>query len=215
MTDLHSAQQNSKSSERGGTQAASRTRYMAVTGVLTAIALVLQAIEFPLPMLMPPFIKFDLSDLPPLIGAFAMGPLCGVIIELLKNLLHGLMMSQSVGVGELCNFLLGAVFVGVSGAIYRRHRSKRTALIASLAGAAAMALLSLPINYFIVYPFYYQFMPEEAILQAYQLILPSVKSILQSLVIFNLPFTFAKGMVDVLITFLIYKRISPLLKGHA
>nr|WP_130837472.1 ECF transporter S component [Lachnoclostridium sp. Marseille-P6806] len=188
---------------------------MAVTGVLTAIALVLQAIEFPLPMLMPPFIKFDLSDLPALIGAFAMGPLCGVIIELLKNLLHGLMMSQSVGVGELCNFLLGAVFVGVSGAIYRRHRSKKTALIASLAGAASMAVLSLPINYFIVYPFYYQFMPEEAILQAYQLILPSVKSILQSLVIFNLPFTFAKGMVDVLITFLIYKRISPLLKGHA
>ncbi|WP_207302836.1 ECF transporter S component [Lachnoclostridium sp. Marseille-P6806] len=214
MTDIHSTQ-GSNPSGRGGTQAAGRTRYMAVTGVLTAIALVLQAIEFPLPMLMPPFIKFDLSDLPALIGAFAMGPLCGVIIELLKNLLHGLMMSQSVGVGELCNFLLGAVFVGVSGAIYRRHRSKKTALIASLAGAASMAVLSLPINYFIVYPFYYQFMPEEAILQAYQLILPSVKSILQSLVIFNLPFTFAKGMVDVLITFLIYKRISPLLKGHA
>lgn len=196
------------------THAAGSVRYMAVTGVLSAIAFVLQVFEIPLPMLMPSFIKFDLSDLPALIGAFAMGPVCGMMVELLKNVLHGLMMSQSVGVGELCNFLLGAIFVGVAGFMYSRKRTKKGALVASITGAFAMAVCSLPVNYLIVYPFYYQFMPEEVILQAYQTILPSMQSIFQSLVIFNLPFTFAKGMLDVLVTFLIYKRISPLLKGH-
>ena len=76
-----------------------------------------------------------------------------------------------------------------------------------------MALFSLPSNLYVVYPVYYNFMPKETILAAYQTILPSVKSIFQSLLIFNLPFTFAKGMVDVLITFLIYKQLSPLLHG--
>lgn len=74
-----------------------------------------------------------------------------------------------------------------------------------------MALFSFPCNLFLVYPIYYNFMPKETILAAYQLILPSVTSIEQSLLIFNVPFTFIKGMIDVVITFLIYKKISPLL----
>ncbi len=189
-----------------------RVRAIAVTGILAAIAYVLQLIEVPIPFLMPAFIKFDFSDLPALIGAFALGPVNGILIELIKNLLHT-MQSGSFGVGELSNFILGAVFVGVAGVIYRMKKTKHMALIASISGAAAMALVSLPSNYFVVYPVYYQFMPEETILAAYQAILPSVESIFQSLLIFNLPFTFIKGMIDVVITFMIYKHISPILKG--
>ena len=121
--------------------------------------------------------------------------------------------SGSFGVGELSNFLLGAVYVGTAGIIYGRVRNKKGALIGSVVGAAAMAIMSVPFNYFIVYPVYYNFMPEETILGMYQAILPGVKSIFQSLLCFNLPFTFVKGMVDVLITFLVYKRLSPILKG--
>ena len=73
--------------------------------------------------------------------------------------------------------------------------------------------MSLPFNYFIVYPVYYNFMPQETILAAYQAIIPGMKSILQSLICFNVPFTFIKGMIDVVITFLIYKHISPVLRG--
>ena len=189
-----------------------RVRFIAVTGIFSAIAFVLMFLEFPIPMLIPPFIKFDFSDIPALLGAFAMGPLCGILVELIKNLLH-VTTSGSFGVGELSNFLLGAVFTGTAGFIYLRRKTKKNAMIASVAGALAMALLSVVFNYFIVYPVYYNFMPEETILAAYQAILPSVKSILQSLVIFNLPFTFAKGMIDVIITFLIYKPLSPILKG--
>ncbi|EFE90881.1 hypothetical protein GCWU000341_02383 [Oribacterium sp. oral taxon 078 str. F0262] len=187
-------------------------RRVTAAGILSAIAYLLMLIEIPLPLLIPSFIKFDFSDLPALIGAFALGPLYGILIEFIKNALHGIS-SGSFGVGELSNFLLGAVFVGVSGFLYQRNKTKRGAIFASVSGAAAMALFSLPSNLYVVYPVYYNFMPKETILAAYQAILPSVKSIFQSLLIFNLPFTFAKGMVDVLITFLIYKQLSPLLHG--
>ena len=188
-------------------------RTVAGIGVLSAASFVLQMFEIALPF-MPSFIKFDFSDLPALIGSFALGPVSGVLIELIKNILHT-MDSGSFGVGELSNFLLGAVFVGIAGIVYRVKKNKKGAVIGAIAGAAAMALMSLPFNYLIVYPVYYNFMPEETILGMYQAILPGMKSIFQSLVCFNLPFTFAKGMVDVLITFLIYKRISPILKGNA
>jgi len=81
-------------------------------------------------------------------------------------------------------------------------------------GALAMAVISVISNYFLVYPFYTNFMPMEAIIAAYQAIYPGTKNLLQALVIFNMPFTFVKGLLDVLVTFLIYKRISPIIKGN-
>jgi riboflavin transporter FmnP len=186
-----------------------KTHYIAVTAVLSAIAFVLQYIEMPVPF-MPGFIKFDFSDLPALLGSFALGPGAGVIIQAVKNGVHALN-SQSFGVGEISNFILGAVFVGVAGAIYKHHKTKKGAVIGSLVGALAMALVSFPSNLYIVYPVYYNFMPKETIIQAYQLILPSMDSIEKSLLVFNVPFTFIKGMIDVVITFLIYKKVSPIL----
>ncbi len=76
-----------------------------------------------------------------------------------------------------------------------------------------MAGVSIISNYYIVYPFYYNFMTKEAILQAYQAIVPGVKGILECLVIFNTPFTLVKGLLSVAITILIYKPLSPFLKG--
>lgn len=187
-------------------------RFIAVTGILSALAYVLQLIEVPVPF-MPAFIKFDFSDLPALIGSFAMGPVCGILIELIKNLFH-IPFGSSFGVGELSNFILGAVFVGVAGLIYRYDRTKKGAIRASLVGAVAMAAASIPSNIFFVYPVYYNFMPKETILQAYQAIIPSMKSVEQSIICFNTPFTFVKGMIDVVITFLVYKHISPVLKGN-
>ena len=189
-------------------------RYIAVTGILSAAAFALQLIEIPLPMLIPSFIKFDFSDLPALIGAFSLGPLSGILIQFIKNLIHSAISTTSF-VGELSNFLLGSVFVGTAGLIYKFRKTKSGAAAASLIGALLMAGAALPLNYFIVYPFYYNFMPEQTILAAYQSILPGMKSIFQSLICFNVPFTFGMGIADALVTFLIYKRISPLLKGKA
>ena len=192
----------------------SRTHKLAVTAMLSAVAFVLMFIEFPIPALIPSFVKLDISDLPELLAAFSMGPLYGVAVTLVKNLLfillHG---TSSAYVGELCNFLLGAVFSLAAGFIYQRKKSRKSALIGAVIGAALMAIVSVPLNYFVVYPAYVVCygMPLEAIIGMYQAILPSSDSLIKCLTIFNMPFTFCKGMLDVLLCFLIYKPLSPLL----
>lgn len=184
---------------------------MTMTAMLSAIAFVLMFLEFSVPI-MPGFIKMDLSELPALIGTFAMGPLSGVIICLVKNLLH-LFISSTGGVGELSNFILGAAFVLPAGLIYKRWKGKKSAVMGAVLGALLMALISIASNYFITYPVYYNFMPKETILNAYQAIYSGVDSILECLIVFNAPFTFVKGLFSVIITMIIYKPISPLLKG--
>ena len=150
------------------------THNLTVAAMLSAVAFILMFIEFPIPMLIPSFVKMDFSDLPALLGAFALGPVYGVVISFMKNLLHIVIKGTSTaGVGELCNFMLGAVFSAVAGFIYKHHKSRKTAIIGAVAGAAAMAIFSVPSNYFITYPAYVQFyhMPLEAILGLYKLAL--------------------------------------------
>ena len=149
-------------------------RTIAVTGMLGALATVLMFLEFPIPMLIPPFIKFDFSELPALLAAYAMGP---------------------------------------AGLIYKRKKTQKSAMIGALAGAVLMSVVSVFSNYFVVYPVYTNFMPMQAILGAYQAINKNVKTLWDALIWFNMPFTFIKGMCSVVITFFIYKKISPILKG--
>ena len=193
----------------------SRTRKITVIGMLSALAYVIMMFDFSVPF-MPNFIKMDLSELPALIGAFALGPVEGVLVCLVKNLLHALRTTTG-GVGELSNFILGASFVFTAGMIYKFKKNRKTAIIGSVIGALVMALVSIPSNYFITYPFYMNFMPIEQIIAAYQGIISrvggSVNGLLECLIIFNAPFTFLKGMCSVIITLLIYKKISPIIKG--
>lgn len=194
-----------------------KTHHLAVAAMLTAIAFVLQFVEFSIPI-MPVFVKLDISDLPALLGTFSLGPVYGVAIQLVKNILH-IPFGTSAGVGELSNFLLGAVFVGVAGLFYKRHKTRKNALIGSIVGAVAMALVCLPINYFLVYPAYVVVygLPLDAIVGMYEAILGSVahvptdNALLNCLLVFNVPFTLFKGALDVLLCFLIYKPLSPLL----
>ena len=193
------------------------THNLTVAAMLSAVAFILMFIEFPVPMLIPSFVKMDFSDLPALLGAFALGPVYGVVISFMKNLLHIVIKGTSTAcVGELSNFILGAIFSAVAGYLYKHHKSRKTAIIGAVAGAVAMGVLSVPSNYFVVYPAYVQFyhMPLEAILGMYQAILPSANSLIKCLVIFNMPFTLVKGLLDALICMLIYKPLSPILHGR-
>ena len=193
------------------------THNLTVAAMLSAVAFILMFIEFPIPMLIPAFIKMDFSDLPALLGAFALGPVYGVIISFMKNLLHIVIKGTSTAcVGELSNFILGAIFSAVAGYLYKHHKSRKTAIIGAVAGAVAMGVLSVPSNYFVVYPAYVQFyhMPLEAILGMYQAILPSADSLIKCLILFNLPFTLVKGLLDAVLCMLIYKPLSPILHGR-
>ena len=187
-------------------------RKIVVTAMMSAISAVLMFLEFSVPF-MPSFIKFDLSDLPALVSSFSMGPLWGTLVCLLKNVIKGIIGTNTAWVGELANFLLGAVFVIPAGLIYSRSKSRRSALIGSLVGAVSSAVISLPINYFITYPIYQKFMPIDEIVRMYQAIFGGVNSLIECLAVFNVPFTFIKCAVAAVITFLIYKRISPIIKG--
>ena len=188
-------------------------RQIAVTGMLGAVSIVLQFFEFTVPFV-PAFIKLDLSDLPALLGSFALGPIFGVIICLIKNLFH-MATSNSALVGELCNFMLGAAFVLPAGYIYKFKKTKKRAVIGAIVGALCMAAFSFPSNLFITYPMYIRLygMSEELILSMYQAIVPSMKTLPQCLLVFNVPFTFVKAMISVVITLLIYKPLSPILHG--
>ena len=190
-----------------------RLRYVAVCGMLTAVSVVLQLFEFPLPFLIPEFIKMDFSDLPALLASFSMGPLYGVLVSLLKNLLH-LTQTTTGGVGEFANFMVASVFVYTAGKFYKGDKNRTTALRGSISGAFVAAVVSVPINYFVTYPVYYNFIPEEAILGMYQALLPWVKTIFTSLMVFNAPFTLVKGLLTTALAFAIYKPLSPIIKGE-
>lgn len=188
----------------------SATTKLVVTAMLSAVAFVLQYFEFSVP-LVPAFIKLDFSDVPELIGAFAMGPLYGVVIAAVKNLIH-LPFTSSWGIGELANFLLGASFSATAGIVYMLKKNRVGALLGVLLGSLVMALVSIPSNYFIVYPVYAMlFGGMDLIVSMYKAILPASNTLLKSLLIFNLPFTFVKGLLCSAITFIVYKPLSNLI----
>ena len=188
------------------------TRSVVMTALLGAVASVLMFFSFSVPF-MPSSIKMDLSEMPALVASFSMGPLSGAAVCLIKNVVN-VFSTTTAGVGELCNFLLGVAFVVPAGYIYKFKKNRLGALIGSLTGSAAMAIIGLPLNYFVTYPLYIKMgFPLDIIIGMYQDILPSVDGLLMCLIVFNLPFTLMRGIIDSALTFLIYKRISPLIKG--
>jgi len=193
-------------------------RKLVLTAMLSAVASVLMYLQFPMPFIIPPFIQMDFSELPALIAAFAYGPIAGVVVCLIKNLIH-LFGSTTSGVGELSNFLLGASFMFTAGFIYKKMKNRKGALIGTLIGAAIMALISFPINLYITYPFFTAVFfggNQAPIIGMYQALLPWVDTLPKALLVFNMPFNFVlKGLLNAALAFLIYKPLSPVLKGRA
>lgn len=192
---------------------ASKLRTITGVAVLSAIAFILAYFEFPVP-LSPSFARMDISDLPALIGAFAYGPLAGVLIELVKNALQ-LTSTATAGVGELANFIMGGVFVLVAGLIYRKNKNKKTALIACLIASLAMGIAAAVVNYFILLPAFEAFIPLTELIASFGEFMPFIRTKLD-VVLFNaLPFNLLKGLAISAVTMLIYKKLSPILKGAA
>ena len=198
------------------TKSTLRVRNLVVTAMLSAVAAVLMMLSFSLPMLIPGFVKMDVSELPALLAAFSIGPGWGVLVCLLKNLLNLIVGgTTTAGVGELCNFLLGAAFVASAGLVYQRNKTLRGAVVASLLGAAVMAVVSLPVNYFVIYPVYSNlYGGMDLIIEAYQALRPDVNGLLECLLIFNTPFTLVKGLLTSVLAFVVYKPLSPMLHGR-
>ena len=127
---------NTVSIEKSRKTAVLSVRTISMTAMLSAVAYLLAFVEFPVP-LSPSFARMDLSDLPALIGAFAFGPLSGLLIELVKNALQ-LLTTSTRGIGEIANFLVGASYVVAAGVIYKHRKTKKTALLACVAASFVM-----------------------------------------------------------------------------
>lgn len=184
--------------------------------ILSAFSFVLMLIEFPLPVLFPGFLKFDFSDLPALVGSFALGPVEGVMIELIKNVLKSCAGSETVFVGELSNFIVGAIFVGVAGFIYRYRKTKKQAAISLLAGTAVCSLFAGMLNYYIFFPLFAKAFhaPIESFVKMTAVVNPWVTDFKSVIYLSVIPFNLFKFLCISIITFVIYKKISPLLHSE-
>jgi riboflavin transporter FmnP len=187
-------------------------RAMTVTAMLAAVSSVLMFFDFPL-LFFPSFVKLDFSDLPALIGAFSMGPAVGVAVEFLKNLIH-LTQTQTGGIGELANFLVGAALVFPAGLLYQRNKTRRGAVIGMIAGSITMAIVGALSNYFILIPFYTAFMPLDEIIKMCVAIIPAIDSFGKMVLLSIVPFNLLKAAVVCTITFFAYKRLSRLIQGR-
>ncbi len=189
-----------------------RIRKLTVTALLGAVSAVLMLWQFSVPLI-PSFIKMDVSNFPALLAAFAFGPTSGMGVALIKNLIN-LITTSTGGIGELSDFILSCILVIPAGLIYKHRKNRKFAFLGALAGTVCMAALSLLTNYYITYPIYSTFMPMDMILSMYQDILPSADTLWKALLIFNVPFTFVKGLLSTALTFILYKPLSPILKGR-
>lgn len=188
------------------------TRKLVSVAMLSSIAYLLAFIEIQIP-LSPSFAKMDISDLPALIAAFAFGPLSGIFVELVKNGLQ-LLSSNTAGVGELANFLMGSSLAFVAGLIYQHNRTKRTALLGCIIGSISMAAMAGIMNYFVLLPVYENFMPLEQVIASFAAFIPFIQTKLDVVLWNAVPFNLLKGLMISLVTMLIYKPLTPILKGR-
>lgn len=177
--------------------------------VLSALSAILFLIEIPVVA----FYKLDLSNLPALLGGFAMGPIPGVLILLIKDL-TGMLHSSSMYVGELADFIMGAALVVPASVIYRLKKTRRVAVLGMLGSTLLMVIVAVLVNWKIMIPFYMgaYHMSMEAVVGMIQKAVPAVDSEWKLLMYATAPFNLLKGFVLSLMTFLIYKPLSPLLK---
>lgn len=189
-----------------------RVLWITKAGILAAIATVLMYLEFPIP-LMPVFLKYDFSDVPALLAAFSMGPMTGVIVQLVKNILH-LLVSHTALVGELANFIMGSAFVVTAGLIYRRNKTRGGAVQGLAAGTIALTAAGSLMNYFVMIPFYISAMgfSLDKIIGMTTAAGNTLVHDLWTLILYVfIPFNLFKGATISLLVLLIYKKLSPLL----
>lgn len=192
----------------------SNIHVLAKIAILGAIAFVLMMVEFPVPFIAPPFYKMDFSELPVLLGGFALGPMAAVGIEALKIVLNLLFQGTSTAyVGELANFLIGISLSVPAAMIYSANKSKNSAIRGMVIGSVTMAVVGVLLNYFVLLPAYSFFyhLPIDTIVAMGGKIFPFVTNKLTFVIACVTPFNLLKGIMISVITALIYKRVSPVL----
>lgn len=181
--------------------------------LLGVIGFLLMFIEVATPIF-PSFLKIDISDLPALIGAFALGPAAGIGIEFLKNILHGIFAGGTAFIGELANFAVGSVLAFTAGYIYNKNKSKNTAAVALGVGTITMSIAAAVLNYFILLPLYEKVLnfPISAVVAMGNKINGNITDLSTFVIWAIVPFNLLKGVILTALTLAVYKSVSPILK---
>lgn len=181
-------------------------------GMFGALAGILMVFEIPLPFLAPSFYGLDISEVPVLVGTFALGPVAGAVIEIVKILVKLVWKPTSTGfVGELANLTVGCAMVIPAGLIYHFKKTRKGAMAGLAAGTFFMSAVAIVGNALVMLPFYSNFMPLENIIAAGAAINPAVSNVWTFAFICVGPFNVIKGMVVSVITVLVYKHISVMI----
>ena len=195
----------------------SKLRTMVQIAMLSAVSAVLMMFEFPIPFLAPPFIKMDFSEIPVLVGTFAMGPLAGVVIELLKNILHFVTYGTTTGgIWELSNCFIGCAFAVPAGIFYRKRKTRKNAVLGMATGTLLMVIMGCLSNAFVMFPLYSVVMgiPMDSFIAMGTAIHPAIDNMVTFVVLCMVPFNLVKGIIISMITLLLYKRLKVVLKGE-
>lgn len=196
----------------------SRSKWLATTAILAAMASVLFFWEMPVP-LMPSFIQFDFSLLPCLIGSIALGPLSGITIALFKDLIHLIFkgIASTGGIGDLADFFVCACVILPFALIYKKKPDIKGLIIGLVVGCVTSGVVAgLFLNAIIVYPLYDKFLlPMTAIIGMYKEIRPSSNGLWEVLAIFNMPYTFLKCAVISIVAVLIAKPLESVLVKYS
>lgn len=191
----------------------SGTHYISYTAVFACMSGVLMCLELPL-FFAPSFYKLDLSEMPVLICTFYLGPVAGISAELLKVLIKLLLKGTSTAfVGDFANFVIGCSFIFPASLIYHAKPGKKTALLGMGIGTVCLTVFGSAFNAFYLIPKFAVMYgtPVDAIISMGTGVNPSITS-LSTLVLFAVaPFNLLKGVAVSVLTFLLYKRISPVL----
>lgn len=190
-------------------------RNMAAAAMLGAVAMILMLFEIPL-WFAPSFYELDLSEVPVLIGTFALGPLYGALIELIKILLKIVIKGTSTAfVGDIANYVVGCALVIPAGMIYKRKKTKKYAVLGMALGTLLMTVVGCVVNAYVLLPVYGKAfgMPIEALVGMGTAVNPAIKGLGTFVLLAVAPFNLLKGAVVSIITLLLYKYVSPILKG--
>lgn len=207
---------NSNTNTAAAAPAKTNVRKMVMIAMLGAISMILMWFEIPL-WFAPPFYKIDLSEVPVMIGTFAMGPVAGVLIELIKVILKVITKGTTTAfVGDIANFFIGCSLIVPAGMFYCRRKSKRTAMIGMTAGTVFMTVAGCFINAYIMLPVYGKAfgMPIEALVAMGSAVNPAITGLGTFVVLAVAPFNLLKGILVSVVTLLLYKYVSPVLKGE-
>ena len=187
-------------------------RNVTVMAMFGALAAVLMIFEVPLPFIAPSFYGMDISEVPVLVGTFALGPVAGVVMELVKLILK----PTSTGfVGEFANFCVGCSLALPAGFIYRLNKTKKGAVIGMAAGTVIMTIVAVILNAVVMLPFYSHFMPLDTIIAAGAAINPAISNVWTFVILAVGPFNILKGVIVSLLTALVYTRVSVIIHSDS